>query len=90
MAEFLSMRGIIKKDELNKYREELQRIENSSGVYSGRQESGIEIRNRRSSSKFEEKCCCPPKNVYMPTFITDHKFDELVDHLKEEKTDNEQ
>ena len=89
MVEFLFLRGVLKKEQLKHYQEELQKFENTSRVQHGTQESGNGIRNRRSSPTFQEKCCCPPKNVYMPSFITERKFDQLIDRLKEELTDTE-
>lgn len=85
MVDFLHMRGIIKKKDLQKVREDLENLTLSSGVYQGSLAKGREIRNRRSNDNYEDKCCCPPKNMYMPTFITDHKFDKLVKRYKQDE-----
>ncbi|KAJ8737105.1 hypothetical protein PYW07_000376 [Mythimna separata] len=89
MVEFLNVKGIIQKHELKEAREDVQKMERSpsGGVYQKNEDKIHVIRNRRSSLDGDEKnCCCPPKTVYMPAFITDHKFDELIDKIKTDRT----
>lgn len=72
----------MKEGHLEDVRNDLIELENSSPTYQGIQTLGKEIRNRRSNFNYEEKCCCPPKNLYMPAFITDRKFDEIVEKIR--------
>ncbi|KAJ8737732.1 hypothetical protein PYW08_000327 [Mythimna loreyi] len=89
MVEFLDMKGILKETELKNIRADLEKMEHTAGVYEQNKDKFEGIRNRRSSLNLEEKnCCCPPKTVYMPSFITEHKFIELVDKIKKDKTNN--
>ncbi|KAH9637296.1 hypothetical protein HF086_006940 [Spodoptera exigua] len=82
MVDFLNMRGVIKKEDVKSFQEDLKRLEQSQKddkqIGSKRTD-----RNRRSNAEDSgDNCCCPPKNVYMPTFITDNKFDDVVNKFK--------
>ncbi|KAF9804817.1 hypothetical protein SFRURICE_007720 [Spodoptera frugiperda] len=88
MADFLIMRGVVKKQDVNAFREEMKRLElqSKNNSQSGRKMWNT-LRNRRSNANDpEDTCCCPPKNVYMPTFITDSKFNEMAKKFQAQKT----
>lgn len=89
MTEFLAIRGIIKKEEIKNVQEKNKEMDHNHGIYEGMKESKEKVetaKNRRSSLITEKyNCCCPPKSVYMPSFITDHKFDQLIDTYKKDK-----
>ncbi|XP_062527188.1 uncharacterized protein LOC134199714 [Bombyx mori] len=80
VAEFLHLRGIIKDEDLTEIKEYAKTTSESTAEKS-------KSRSRRTNEGTEEEqCCCPPRNVMMPTFITDKKFDEVVNRLKSKKT----
>lgn len=82
MAEFMDMRGLLKEDELHKLKDEITKVKET--------EESIKVNNtrtRRDGSEVDaEDCCCPPRNVMMPTFITENKFNRTLDRIK--KIDN--
>ncbi|PZC79755.1 hypothetical protein B5X24_HaOG215846 [Helicoverpa armigera] len=83
MADFLSMRGVIKDENLKEFREDLTKLEQSEGTTKDILSRVRGGRSRRSNA--EGNCCCPPRNVYMPTFITDKKYEELASKLKQQQ-----
>lgn len=41
----------------------------------------------RRNYKVTQERCCPPKNILMPTFITDEKFGRIIERLKSYQVD---
>lgn len=79
-AEFLHMRGILKKADLEKYKDEvtvLQKLEVENSLPE-KQHS----RRTRSSDQNDRPCCCAPAKHMMPTFITDNKFDDILETFR--------
>lgn len=90
MADFLNIRGIIKRKDLKKFREDLNKLVHSEGAYENDEKKSEALRRKRRSGDPESHCCCPPKSVYMPTFITENKFNDLSGKFEQniETTDN--
>ncbi|XP_026727853.1 uncharacterized protein LOC113493975 isoform X2 [Trichoplusia ni] len=63
MADFLNIRGVIKKDELKTFREDLSKLVRKSGAYDGDAQKGQELSRKRRSGYDLASCCCPPKNL---------------------------
>lgn len=78
VAEFLHMRGILKKADLEKYKHDamiLQKLEVANSLPEKQKHS----RRSRSSDQNDRPCCCAPAKHMMPTFITDNKFDDILE-----------
>lgn len=76
------MRGIIKKEDLEKYKDDvviLQKLEAATLL----PKKVKHIRRSRSSDQGDDRpCCCAPAKHMVPTFITDNKFDDILDALR--------
>lgn len=78
-AELLHMQGIMKTEDLEKYKDdvaELQKLEMMTSL----PEKHKYIRRSRSSDQGQDRpCCCAPTKHMVPTFITDDKFDDILE-----------
>lgn len=81
-VDFLHMRGVIKKIDLQNYKDDALKIQQST-VSPSLAEVHKENRRSRRSDQSEQNesrsCCCPPAKHMVPTFITDNKFDDVLD-----------
>ncbi|XP_045458275.1 uncharacterized protein LOC123668593 [Melitaea cinxia] len=90
MIYFQNLKGIIKDNQLKQLQEDFDKINyrKNNAIEKKYNETGVSTRKRRRSdvilnSKDTVKdCCCPTKNVRIPAFITDKKFDEVIERLK--------
>lgn len=82
MFHFLRMRGLIKEDEVKSYQKDIEDYRRSNGLSP---KEFIRQNRYRRSDPLEVPCCCPPRTVMMPSFITNKKFDEVVDRFDKKK-----
>lgn len=79
MPEFLRLRGVLTNEDFQAINNNVRRMSASEAiVYSGDKEKAAMLRKRRQARDGEVECCCPPRNIMMPTFITDQKFKTLL------------
>lgn len=76
-ADFLHMRGIMKKADLEKYKDDVMTIQKLEVPPSP--EKHKHIRRSRSSESNDKPCCCAPAKHMVPTFITDNKFNDILE-----------
>ncbi|XP_063837443.1 uncharacterized protein LOC135086621 isoform X2 [Ostrinia nubilalis] len=80
MVEFLKLRGLLKKEDIVSYQKDIEDYRKSNGL--SPKEYIRENRFRRSNiDDDDDDCCCPPRSVMMPTFITEKRFDEMVEQF---------
>ncbi|CAB3225195.1 unnamed protein product [Arctia plantaginis] len=83
IAEFLAIQGLLKNDVSRKTMGNFRRSrENDIRPYQDYNEKSSVLRMRRqalqATGNGNVDCCCPPRNIMMPTFITDKKFETLL------------
>lgn len=69
----------MKRADLEKYKDDvmiLQKLEVSPSLPEKHKHSR---RNRRSDQGDDRPCCCAPAKHMVPTFITDNKFDDILE-----------
>ncbi|CAH2103783.1 unnamed protein product [Euphydryas editha] len=89
MLYFQNLKGIIKDNELKQLKEDFNKINyrKNKTIRKNYNETELLTRKRRRSdvilnSKDTIKdCCCPTKIVRVPAFITNQKFDEVIERI---------
>uniref|UniRef100_A0A2A4J007 Uncharacterized protein n=1 Tax=Heliothis virescens TaxID=7102 RepID=A0A2A4J007_HELVI len=83
MADFLNMRGVIKKEHFKDILADLTKVEELEGTTKDILSRHGGSRSRRSNT--DNSCCCPPRDMYMPAFITDSKYEEITNKFKQQQ-----
>lgn len=79
IPEFLNVRGVLEDKELEKYRREQDEAKSKTTTESMPQK----YKNRRLSEiGTENECCCSPRTLILPTFISNSRYNEVLDRLK--------
>ncbi|XP_053624695.1 uncharacterized protein LOC128683277 [Plodia interpunctella] len=98
MIDFLHLRGVINETKAEEYKEDLKKISDSPEP--SFKNKILERRRRMNRPEDDQKidkaqnledrehCCCPPHSIMLPTFITDQKFDELVERIEDRYRSN--
>lgn len=83
MVEFLNIRGILVSEEVKTYKQNVEMSKKSTSL--SPKELVREKRLRRSNDEFEDQCCCPPRSMMMPTFVTENKFNEIAERFNKKE-----
>lgn len=78
-ADFLHMQGVLKNSDLKNYKEDAEMVEKSAVSTSLPELFKHNRRSRRSDQNDVRPCCCTPAKHLVPTFITDNKFDDILE-----------
>lgn len=85
-AEILHMQGIMTKADMKKYKHDVMMLQKLEKTTSLPEKHKYFRRSRRSDQGDDRPCCCAPAKHMVPTFITDNKFDDILETLN--KNDN--
>lgn len=77
----LHHKGLIKIKEVKKLKEEFLKANGSVNMDDALVRRKRNVRIVGDSKEFTKDCCCPPRSIKIPAFITDSRFDEVIERI---------